>query len=105
MSQKACTHWTAGCARGCETSCVTSTNCQAAGSPIHEDGSLTGKPDAGNPPVRFGGREGRKQSATLPRYEVASNSRRLFEVALQSTPLHPQSRKRRICKRTVLNIE
>ena len=28
--------------------------------PIHEDGPLTGKPDAGNPPVRFGGRGGRR---------------------------------------------
>ena len=34
-----------------------------AGQPIREDGPLTGKPDAGDPPVRFGGRGGRVQPA------------------------------------------
>src|SRR5580704_13144879 len=32
--------------------------------PIREGGPVTGKPDAGNPPVRFGGRGGRNQPAS-----------------------------------------
>jgi hypothetical protein len=31
--------------------------------PVHDGGPLTGKPDAGDPPVRFGGRGGRDQPA------------------------------------------
>src|SRR5665213_439434 len=49
--------------------------------PIHEDGPLTGKPDAGNPPVRFGGRGGRNQSAFPTPIETTIKYPREFYAA------------------------
>ena len=51
----------------CHDGTLRACNSPSTGSPIHEDGPMTGKPDAGDPPVRFGGRGGRFNRPSLPR--------------------------------------